>query len=119
MNTENQPPQSEKLNADPMFIRVLSHPLLLLVASLASIVLWIPYGFGYYEYPWTNRLARWSLQLFAVAFPMLAGVSIAHSIKTRSFGLGFVMAILSLMIGSFGCFAMAEWTVTYVWLLED
>lgn len=116
---ENPPPRSEMPNADPLFIRALAHPLLLLVASLASIVLWIPYGFGYYEYPWRNRLARWSLQLFAIAFPLLAGVSIANSIKNRSFGPGFVVAILSLVIGSFGCFSMAVWTMTYVWLLED
>lgn len=117
LNSENDPLNSDAQNTELPLLRLISHPLVLVLASAVSTVLWMPFGLGYYDFPWDNWIARLSLQSFAIGFPLLAGYSSVKSLRTHSFGVGLV-AFVSLIIGTYGCLQMIYWTLFVVWRID-
>lgn len=74
----------------------------------------MPFGIGYYGWPWENRAARWLLEAFVIGFPMTAFIACVMSIVPQFSGARFVAAILFLILGMYGAFAMFHWINVYV-----
>ena len=99
----------------PQFIRFILHPAVLGLASVASIILWMPFGFGYYDFPWNNLAARGALLAIAIGFPLAAGYSCVQSFLTDSSAIRFAVGLLSFLIGLYGSFQMTAWMIFVVW----
>lgn len=95
-------------------LRIVTHPVVLALAAAASVALWMPYGFGYYDWPWRNPAARWLLQLFAIGFPFFAAYAfkICSENKAGRFPSGVVTT--SLFVAIWGMWSMLSWTMRYV-----
>jgi hypothetical protein len=96
------------------FLRIVAHPVPLALASVLSVFLWMPFGIGYYEWPWQNRLGRWLLEAFVFALPISALIACVLSIVPRFSAGRLTLALLSLVIGMFGVFAMLHWINVFV-----
>ena len=90
-------------------LRVVTSPVVLGLATLISIILWMPYGFGYYDFPWNNPLAVCLLVVFVVGFPISAAVACFRSLEPDFLPIRFTVALGSVLIGLFGLFHMLNW----------
>jgi len=98
-----------------VLLKIVSHPVVLAMAAAASVILWIPSGLGYYDWPWRNPAARWLLQLFAIGFPLSAAHAWKTSGERKASRIGVGVAVVSLFIGIWGMWWMLIWTMRYVW----
>jgi cellobiose-specific phosphotransferase system component IIC len=98
-------------------MRMLTHPVTLFLGSILSILLWMPYGFGYYEFPWEIWSAQGTLQIIAIGFPVAASCSYKNAMSERSTG-RIVISLLAFMIGVYGCLQMTFWTLYVVWRID-
>lgn len=87
----------------------LTHPLTLALGSIISFVLWMPYGIGYYGFPWQDSTAVLSLLAFVMAFPACATRGLIRACHPRFLILNFVVAAISLFVGLHGLLHMLDW----------
>lgn len=97
------------------FARALVHPVSLVSASVISVILWMPFGLGYYDFSWDQPLAVLLLLTFVVAFPTSAAAAVARSCRPRFLPLRFFVAVLSLPVGLYGLFHMLVWWIRISW----
>jgi|GEM_PF-3674756 len=88
-------------------VQVATHPAALILGNVVSFVLWIPYGFGYYDFPWSKQWAVFLLLAFVVAFPTCAAIGLAR--RPKFLLLRYCVALPSLIVGLYGLFAMLDW----------
>lgn len=93
------------------FARTSVHPVSLVSATSISVILWMPFGLGYYDFPWDRPLAVLLLLTFVVAFPTSAAAAIVRSCRPRFLPLRFVVAVLSLPVGICGLIHMLVWWI--------
>lgn len=96
------------------FFGFVAHPVFLVLASALSILLWMPFGVGYYGWPWKDSAARWLLEVFVLTFPISAVIAFVMSIVPQFSAGRFVMALLSLIVAMHGVLAMYHWINVYV-----
>ena len=102
----NQTPRSRLL-------RVVTNPGMLGLASLVSVILWMPFGFGYYDFPWGTPFAVCLLIVFVIGFPMAAALACVRSLEPQFAPIRFTIALASLFIGLFGLFHMLNWITRF------
>ena len=95
-------------------LRIVTHPVVLAAAAAASVVLWMPYGFGYYDWPWRNPAARWLLQLFAIGFPLSAAYALKMCSENKAGRFRIGVVTTSLFVAIWGMWSMLTWTMHYV-----
>lgn len=93
-------------------LRVARHPtafIALISASLVSFALWMPFGLGYYDFPWGNPSAVGLLATFVFAFPVTCGLSFLGSLSPRFLPVRFVVSLLALLVSLHGLLHMLHW----------
>lgn len=90
---------------------VSTHPVMLILGSLVSIVLWMPFGFGYYDFPWQQWVAVIALFAFVVAFACSAVVALDRACYPQFSPLQFAILIVPFLIGMHGLFQMLRWWI--------
>ncbi len=90
-------------------MRTLTHPLVLLCCTVASVFLWMPFGMGYYDWPWDSQLMRFVIRCFVFGFPVLAAVGCVRAFRPQKATGRLVVSSLSLLVALFGVFAMIWW----------
>ena len=84
---------------------------------IVSILLWMPFGMGYYDFPWDRIEARIGIQVFAFCFIVFSLVLLIHYISNEKLiGIGFSM--LSLIVSLWSIFALYSWKDKYIDFLE-
>jgi hypothetical protein len=84
-------------------LRVATHPAPLILGCVASFVLWMPFGLGYYDFPWEQSWAVLLLLAFVISFAVFSAVAVDRSRDTP------LLSVLSLLMGLHGLFHMLEW----------
>ena len=100
-------------------MRIITHPVGLGLAIMVSIILWMPFGMGYYGYPWEVDSARWKLSLLVKAFPYWATTACLLSLFPRERPLRFFVAAAALCISLFGVKTMTDWIPRYLEHIEN
>lgn len=95
-------------------MRIFVHPVTLVLGMLLSIVLWMPFGMGYYGWPWGGFGWRIVLYTFVFIFPLLALGGCIGAISGKFFLFRFLVSISALLIGLVGMCAMLNWMARYV-----
>lgn len=88
---------------------LLTHPAWLLLASVTSILLWMPFGFGYYPFPWDSTTAVCLLLIFVALFPACAALSLARSYWPKFSLFRFILSTLFLLVSLLGLAHMLHW----------
>lgn len=73
----------------------------------------MPFGFGYYDFPWSNPLAVCLLVVFVVGFPISAAVACVRSLEPQFLPIHFTAALASVLIGLFGLLHMLHWMTRF------
>jgi len=95
-------------------IRAATHPTCLSLAAVASVILWMPFGMGYYGWPWESASMRLLLACFVYGLPIVAAVGIIASFTPSLSILRVFISIATLLIALFGIGAMSSWQRSYV-----
>lgn len=95
-------------------IRVAAHPAILASAAVASAILWMPFGMGYYGWPWQIAAMRVLLVCFVYGFPALAFCGFLAALILEGSSFRTFLAVIALLVGLFGIVAMSFWQKTYV-----
>ena len=95
------------------WLRFVTHPAGMGLALAATIVLWMPFGMGYYGWPWERPAARLAMAAFALGVPLYAAIGCAAAAgpKPSPFRLG--VAACTLLPGLCGALAMLHWLRVY------
>ena len=94
-------------------LRLLIHPASLAMLTAIIIYLWIPFGEGYYGWPWENTAARVGMIAFVLAVPLLGAAGCAAATGPKSSAVRFLVAGCTLIAGLYGVFAMFNWLSVY------
>lgn len=80
----------------------------------ATILLWMPFGTGYYDWPWEKPAARIAMVAFALGVPIYAAIGcvLATVPKPSPFRLG--IAACALLAGLYGAMGMLNWLIVFV-----
>jgi hypothetical protein len=95
-------------------IRLATHPACLSLAAVASIILWMPFGMGYYGWPWHSASMRLMLACFVYSLPLIAVVGIIGAFTPSFSVVRALVSIGTLLVALFGIFAMCSWQSSYV-----
>jgi hypothetical protein len=90
-------------------LRILTHPAVLIFLTVLSAILWMPFGIGYYDWPWQNRSMRFFIHFFVFGFMILAAISCIRAFRPKFLIVQFIISSLSLFVSLFGVFAMYWW----------
>jgi hypothetical protein len=94
--------------------RAISHPVVLVLESIASITLWMPYGMGYYTFPWGNAPAVLLLLLFVSSFTVVATIAVVQAFFPRLRPFKAAISLLSFAIAIHGLCHMLHWWIHVV-----
>lgn len=100
-----------------MVMRLARHPAaisVLIAASLTSFLLWMPFGLGYYDFPWGNPHAVGLLATFVFTFPIACSLSSIGSLSPRFMPVRFVMSLPALLVSLHGVLHMLHWWLVAV-----
>ena len=95
-------------------LRTLTHPALLLLFTLISVALWMPFGMGYYGVPWETGTTRVVIPCFTFGFVAFAATGCFCALRPRLAAARLVVASISLVVAVFGVVAMFWWMGRYV-----
>jgi len=95
-------------------LRFATHPVAMSLVLASTIFLWMPFGIGYYGWPWEIPAARIAMMMFALGVPIYAasGCIVAAQPKPSPLRLG--IAACTLLVGLYGALAMLHWLRVYV-----
>jgi hypothetical protein len=94
--------------------RSLTHPIGLGLVTAISIILWVPFGYGYYGWAWEKPVARAAMQTFVFFIPLYAVVGCAAAISPRFCRGRLTGALFALLAGLYGVMSMSYWLSVYV-----
>ena len=87
---------------------------LLVLGMLASVILWMPFGMGYYGWPWQRQAWRVVLYAFVFALPIGASVGCFAAFRGGFSFRRFCVPFLALLSGLLGVLAMLDCRSRYV-----
>jgi hypothetical protein len=96
------------------FVRKLNHPVLLVAITLVCVVMWMPFGMGYYGWPWEDKIGRIGIQVGAFSFLIIAATAIVASVIPEIRILRLALSILALVASLYGLFALYSWKDRYL-----
>lgn len=79
----------------------------------ATLFLWMPFGMGYYGWPWERPAARLALAAFALGVPVYAAIGCAVAAVPKPSPFRFGMAACAVVVGLWGALAMLHWLRVY------
>src|SRR5690242_9743428 len=91
------------------FVVALAHPAVFLSFMAVSMLLWMPFGVGYYDSPLDSRVTRIAIRAFAYGFVVLALVGCVSALRPRLVVNRLVVASLALVVALLGVGAMLWW----------
>lgn len=80
--------------------------------NVISIVLWMPYGFGYYDFPWGNPGAVLLLANFVTLFVYLAYLVMVRALNSPRRLARLIFAGCSLVIACHGLIHFLAWSTS-------
>ena len=83
------------------------------LVTAATIILWMPFGLGYYDWPWEEPGARLSMAAFVLGVPLYAAVGCVSALVPRPSTFRLVVASGALVVGVVGVLAMFHWLKTH------
>jgi hypothetical protein len=89
-------------------------PLLLVGGILASVLLWVPFGMGFYGWPWQYLGWRVALYCFVFAFPVGSAAGCIAAFRGGFSYRRFALPFVALIVGIFGMVCMLDWLTRYV-----
>lgn len=98
------------------FVRCLrfgTHPIGIGLALGVTIFLWMPFGMGYYGWPWEIPTARVIMVAFVVGVPIYAAISCAVAPIPKPSLFRFGLSVCTLWVGLYGALAMFHWLNVY------
>jgi hypothetical protein len=95
-------------------LQTVTHPMILIVLAAISALLWMPFGIGYYEWPWKNLSMRALIQGFAIGFVLLAIMGCVISARPQLSVGRLAVSVLSAIVALYCLFAMYHWMGRYV-----
>jgi hypothetical protein len=95
-------------------IRLMTHPLALWLIVAVSVVLWMPFGMGYYGWPWEQIFYRVLIQVVAFSFVVLSGVGLFLAFRAERKAFRVVTGIIALLVTVFGVLALYGWKDDYL-----
>lgn len=110
-NTINSSPKPSPIS---LVVEIVTHPAAMVLAVAASIFLWMPFGMGYYGYPWEDESARWMLTVLVKAFPVWAATACVLSLLRKQRTLRFVVSLVALWTAIYGVKCMTGWVPAYL-----
>ncbi len=90
-------------------IRIISHPAVLSFATVISIILGMPFGLGYSDFPYANLIAVVLLMAFSFSFPLAALSGCVNSYLPEFRPLRFCISLFALQIACLGLFHCLNW----------
>jgi len=94
-------------------IRKLSHPAFLLLIIAACILLWMPFGMGYYGWPWEDKIGEIGIQVIAFAFLFIAAIALFGSLRPNVRTLRLILSVVALLVSLWGLLALYHWKNRY------
>jgi hypothetical protein len=73
----------------------------------------MPFGMGYYGWPWDKPIARTAMQAFVFGVPLYAATGCIASISPKLSPFRLVFAVCALVVGLFGVASMSHWLSVY------
>jgi hypothetical protein len=69
----------------------------------------MPFGMGYYGWPWESPAARVVLAVFVLGFPLYAAAGCVSAIVPKPSACRLVIAVCAFLVGAYGFLAMLHW----------
>ncbi len=98
----------------PAPLDVITHPLLLLLANAINVVLWMPFGMGYYGWRWEAAAMRWLIESFVLAFVAISLLGCIVGWWPRIRPGRLVVSVPSLVLSLWGALVLRSWFIVYV-----
>ena len=95
-------------------ISIISHPVSLVIIVITSVILWMPFGVGYYGFPWEDVGCRIALETSCIMFLAISFVAFLREVSTVNSGLRVILPILSLLTSAFGLLAFYSWKESHL-----
>jgi len=90
-------------------LRFVTHPVGMGLALAATIFLWMPFGMGYYGWPWEIPAARMAVAAFALGVPVYAAIGCAVAAVPKPSFFRLSVAASTLLAGLYSVLAMLQW----------
>lgn len=74
----------------------------------------MPFGVGYYGWPWHDWLMKSLLECFVYGFAFIAGLGVFYAIYPKVVFPRLVLSCFSLLFAALGVFAMLSWEKKYL-----
>jgi hypothetical protein len=94
-------------------LRLVTHPVGLGLVTAATILLWMPFGLGYYDWAWERPTARLSMAAFALGVPLCGALGCVSALVPRPSTFRLLVAFCALVVGVIGLLAMFHWLRTH------
>ena len=92
-------------------------PSVVAIMCLVTILLWMPFGIGYYDFPWRSMGARIGVQIFALSFVCLSLLLVVkYCARGKLLGIGF--GTLSVIVSIWGVFSLYSWKDAHLEFLD-
>ena len=83
-----------------------------------SVLLWMPFGMGYYGWPWERVSFRILIQVVAFAFVVFSGGGLLFALRADRKVFRLVTGIVALLVTAYGVFALYSWKDRYLGFLR-
>lgn len=94
--------------------KVIGHPVVLAACLILSVLLWMPFGFGYYGWPYRNAFMRYALYWFVWAYPICCLASLVAACAPRMRIGRVILALFCLWVAARGVQVLRSWRMVYV-----
>jgi len=90
-------------------VKFITHPWTLVLGTIVTLFLWVPFGEGYYGVPWTIAFCRYMMYIFEFGFPICALWGCVNAFQPKFSTARFTVCLIAFLAGVYGLYAMFDW----------